>query len=415
MPITPRSYENRPYVRPAYEPDTRTLLDLMRMAGESQTRAIGRRGEARAQGLMTLGQMIGQALASQRQGRERQQLAERDLADRQSARAQDEAFRRDQLSSIEQDRAFNRTLRDDAQRQAEEARRTAAGVRFGAETAPGPISEAGIDVAAGDPTTFERVRYAFGPGTAEGPELQPTPEQARMARSEAEIRAMGGTLGPNGQVVLPPQAPREAQPTEWSILMQAAGGDPTKALQLRRQQQAASPLAPVVVQTPEGPAVLNRDTLTAQPITMGGKTVGPAPSAMERMDSRKFAKSAPILRGIGELSERINTLQGVVAKATGEVERQKARVNLNDDVAEYEALISGFTPMIARALGHIGVLTEQDVQSVKALFPRPGDSRTLRDRKINRMMGIIGELENTEGVPNVAPTPRNNDPLGLRR
>jgi hypothetical protein len=158
-----------------------------------------------------------------------------------------------------------------------------------------------------------------------------------------------------------------------------------------------------------------------------GKTYGPdgaeikhpkpIPSALERQDQQKFQKAGPILESISELSERINTLQGVAAKARGEVERQKAKINLNDDVAEYEAIISMFTPMVARALGHTGVLTEQDVQSVKSGFPRPGDSKSLRDRKIKRILSIIGGLQ--EEMPtaprgrSVAPgaTPSGGGPL----
>jgi hypothetical protein len=97
-----------------------------------------------------------------------------------------------------------------------------------------------------------------------------------------------------------------------------------------------------------------------------------------------------------------------MAKLAGGVERAKAEANYNDDVAEYEALISGFTPLVARALGHSGVLTEQDVQSVRALFPRPGDSKTLRDRKIARLNGLFGEIQSagvdTGGAP-VTPAP----------
>ena len=67
--------------------------------------------------------------------------------------------------------------------------------------------------------------------------------------------------------------------------------------------------------------------------------------------------------------------------------------NMNDDIAEYEALVSGFTPLVARALGHTGVLTEQDVQSVRAVFPRPGDSKSLRDRKMKRMRSLLSGVQ----------------------
>ncbi len=119
-------------------------------------------------------------------------------------------------------------------------------------------------------------------------------------------------------------------------------------------------------------------------------------SAREAMDARAFSKAAPVLRGVSELSEKINTLQGLVAKASGEVEKAKAKANLNDDVAEYQSLVAGFTPMIARAVGHTGVLTQQDVDSVRELFPKPGDSKTLRDRKVARLTSIMSELAGTD-------------------
>lgn len=161
------------------------------------------------------------------------------------------------------------------------------------------------------------------------------------------------------------------------------------------------------------PTIANYDALTGDHIdTKTGTKINapkPVPSAMEQMDSRKFSKAAPVLKGIGELTQRINTQQGLIAKMSGGVEKIKAQANYNDDVAEYQALVSGFTPMIARALGHTGVLTQQDVDSVKALFPLPGDSKTLRDRKINRMMSIIGELEGTEGIVKDPNAPRAGD------
>lgn len=101
-----------------------------------------------------------------------------------------------------------------------------------------------------------------------------------------------------------------------------------------------------------------------------------------------------VFSAISELSEKINTGRGTMATLKGKEERAKAQINLNDDVAEYEALISGFTPIIARAVGHTGVLTQQDVDSVKAMFPKPEDSKTLRDRKIARVQSL---LVNTEG------------------
>ena len=129
-------------------------------------------------------------------------------------------------------------------------------------------------------------------------------------------------------------------------------------------------------------------------------------TASQKDRTASLGRIVPVLSGISELSEKINTGKGVVAKIAGGAARAQAEANLNDDVAEYEALISGFTPMVARAVGHSGVLTEQDVQSVKALFPRPGDSKTLRDRKIARIKTILsfgGSPEQPDAQPDTKP------------
>lgn len=166
----------------------------------------------------------------------------------------------------------------------------------------------------------------------------------------------------------------------------------------------------------EGVAVTaNYDSVTGITTDADGKRITrprPVPSGQVQLDAKKFEKARPVLSAIAELSERINTMKGVVAKMRGAAEKAKAQLNLNDDVAEYEALVSGFTPMVARALGHTGVLTQQDVDSVKALFPRPGDSKTLRDRKVGRMLSIIGQLEHP--TPTSAAPGGADDPMGLR-
>lgn len=163
------------------------------------------------------------------------------------------------------------------------------------------------------------------------------------------------------------------------------------------------------------PAMANFDARTGRYVNASTgeaiKTPRPVPPASETKDARKFQQAAPILKSVAELSEKINTQQGLIAKAAGGAAKVAAKANLNDDVAEYQALVMGFTPLIARALGHTGVLTEQDVVSVRALFPAPGDSKTLRDRKVARISLIISQLEGGEqSAKPAAPA----DPLGIR-
>lgn len=153
----------------------------------------------------------------------------------------------------------------------------------------------------------------------------------------------------------------------------------------------------VVVQTPDGLALADKRTGQTKPITSGDSQVPVPQTQQQKNQSQQFARARPILDAIGELSAKINTAHGAEASVKGWERTLASKVNNDDDVAEYESMISGFTPMIARALGHTGVLTEQDVQSVKALFPRPGDSQSLRNRKIARIEQLVGALEANSG------------------
>lgn len=115
-----------------------------------------------------------------------------------------------------------------------------------------------------------------------------------------------------------------------------------------------------------------------------------APTAEQVNKGKAREQAGKIFDTIDRLSQRINTSEGLLAKMQGGTQKVQAMANYNDDVAGYEAMISGFTPLIARAVGHVGVLTEQDVQSVRALFPKPGDSKSLRDRKIEQVKYLMG-------------------------
>lgn len=209
----------------------------------------------------------------------------------------------------------------------------------------------------------------------------------------AEIRAMGTSV---------PTAPRRKK-GDFEEYRNAPPEEQALILRQRKEYQQADDRDRVarfqskeVLNDQGQPVVANFDAVTGIHTDPSGQRIvnpRPVPSASATEAAGKFAKAKPVLRAVAELSERINTLRGVVAKVRGGIEKAKAQANLNDDVAEYEALIAGFTPMVARALGHTGVLTQQDVDSVRALFPTPGDSKNVRDRKVGRVLSIIGELE----------------------
>jgi hypothetical protein len=45
------------------------------------------------------------------------------------------------------------------------------------------------------------------------------------------------------------------------------------------------------------------------------------------------------------------------------------------------------------------VLTEQDVQSVRKMLPAPGDSKSVRDRKVARINSLMGDLSGGSSQP----------------
>ena len=115
----------------------------------------------------------------------------------------------------------------------------------------------------------------------------------------------------------------------------------------------------------------------------------PETAFMRNMDAGK-GRATPLLESVVELADRINVNQGLYAKMAGGAAKVAAKANYDDDVAEYQAMVTAFTPLWARALGHVGILTQVDVDSAREALPKPGDSKTLMQRKIARIEKILG-------------------------
>jgi hypothetical protein len=112
-----------------------------------------------------------------------------------------------------------------------------------------------------------------------------------------------------------------------------------------------------------------------------------------------------VLKQIDLLSQRINTGgMGPQTTVMGLMRRGAAGANMDNDVAEYESLVKGFIPVVARAVGHVGVLTQQDVDSVRELFPKPGDNQQLAQNKLNRVREILSVIQpQASHEPSAAP------------
>lgn len=65
---------------------------------------------------------------------------------------------------------------------------------------------------------------------------------------------------------------------------------------------------------------------------------------------------------------------GPVARGVGGARRGAAAAGLAPDVKTYLEGVEGFAPLLARAAGHRGRLTDRDLTRTEALFPMPGDT-----------------------------------------
>jgi hypothetical protein len=171
-------------------------------------------------------------------------------------------------------------------------------------------------------------------------------------------------------------------------------------LETTRAPQAMGSQVVVPVQQPDGSV-----TYELRSGSIGAK----APDPAEQRNRYAAAKRADIvIDSIGELSERINVNEGALATIKGATEQAKAKINLSDDVAEYEAVVATFVPLLARAVGHTGVLTQLDVDSVKQMLPSPRNSKALRDRKMERIRLLMAGM-NPTGEPDPSD---QKDPIG---
>jgi hypothetical protein len=94
--------------------------------------------------------------------------------------------------------------------------------------------------------------------------------------------------------------------------------------------------------------------------------------------------------GIRQLRKELPTPKGwVEAGVTGLGREIGAKTQANPYANRYKASIRGFVPLMARALGHVGVLTELDVERTEALFSGLGATEET-DRLSDEMMrGIM--------------------------
>lgn len=236
----------------------------------------------------------------------------------------------------------------------------------------------------------------------------------------AKAKAQGATVTPYNA----PTKPETVNPASFEAFVVGKYGDqPTPEQMVKARAEWASagrePDRPqatrftrATVMVGGKPVLANYDSASGRYFDVNtGKTLTGIDPAGEGSNTNKFSGATAALQAIGELSAKINTQQGLTAKISGAAERAKAQANMADDVAEYQAVVMSFTPLLARMMGHTGVLTEQDVVSTRQILPKPEDSKSVRDRKMKRIEAILG---GQAGMVTTTPTEPPSGPQPIK-
>jgi hypothetical protein len=280
MPITPRNYQPIPYSGGArYVPPYSTLGEFLGLKVRNSAEGWSRVAGAFDRFVQT-------------------KHAEK------AAEAQ-EQLRRDEMAA----RAAEREEAGQIRREATERQRRMDAEKYGSDVAEsigyGPMSEAQVDPVMRSPQAG-RVRYSFGPGTADGPELMPTRDQQTAIDARKAIEDLGGAIGPGGQVVMPPK--------------------PTATKSLQRDTQIVN----------GRPTIVNFDPETGQYFDLRGNKVEPQPLPRESGGQRQITPNME-----AALIRQWNTQWMTATKPERELKRQITMMDSGLEAARRGDLAQG--------------------------------------------------------------------------
>ncbi len=121
--------------------------------------------------------------------------------------------------------------------------------------------------------------------------------------------------------------------------------------------------------------------------------VGAAPPTVDQRNRKTALDVAkPIFKHMDDLVNSINTHHGMWANATGWAEKQAAKVNMDDDVAEYNGLLETYAPVILRAHGLLRPQVDQIETFKHKAAVQPTDSAEVALRKMRNLKQIGAEM-----------------------
>ncbi|MEY4387882.1 MAG: hypothetical protein RLY20_3165 [Verrucomicrobiota bacterium] len=201
MPRAPIEYVPRVFVPDQFRPDSHTLQAILERQGALQAQAALNAGQSRAGMWNQFGQLFAQ-YQNELQRRDQQAAV---LAQRQAEQSAADKLKRDEMSEKKAERDEANRIRQEGVDRQNKLDAEKRGDSRAKAIGYGPMAETDVDTVMQSPDRSGDVRYIFGPNTANGPELMPTPDQQRGIQVEKSIQAMGGQIGPNGQVIMPPK------------------------------------------------------------------------------------------------------------------------------------------------------------------------------------------------------------------
>lgn len=250
--------------------------------------------------------------------------------------------------------------------------------------------------------TTDLVKRAQLARLAQEMELAPAEAGLRTRLIEAQIRNYDE---PNR---LPPAAPKPPNVGSFEdYVIQKYGARPTaeQIADARRVYQqaddrpraASTTILPYVVSIGGQPTVIDRRT--GKPV----EGVQPAPTAAERnvaagataaQQAQRLARqrAAPVLQDLGSrvLTANLGSRGGLGARIRGMGRSAAGSMGMDSAADLYNTGVRGFVPLFARAVGHVGVLTELDVKRTEDLFPRFGaDAEDVVREKLARLNRIM--------------------------
>jgi hypothetical protein len=200
----------------------------------------------------------------------------------------------------------------------------------------------------------------------------------------------------------PVEPPKDFEAYKVAYARDVAGGVPVEQLTAPQLEDARKRYLQADDRARQAPTVVfqgglvNKDTGVWQPIVdEKGRRPKPPPTAEMRNKQEAFRVGRTVFNELVGLAREVKRSSGVWARAKAPADRAAAKFNLDQSLKLYNDFVSGFSPMLARTIGHTGVLTDIDLLRTENILPGTGESGEIAEAKITRATNLLDKIEKT--------------------